>query len=181
MLAFAPAAMPHGLPFAGLGAAPRPGWAPLAPVGFGRYGLAAFAPPPPPPPPPTAQAAPKVCPLPGSSGPEATTSTPVPPVRWVRYQDRGMQETYARIYDAFRQPAVAGIKVVPEEQADMMARQIVDAIIALPQSEELRFRIGCMAKSYITGPVGIAVGTVVLLGLVGTGVYAYRRHRARNA
>lgn len=180
MLAFAPAAMPHGIPFAGgLGAAPRPGWAPLAPVGFGRYGLAAGLPPPPPPPAP--QRSPKVCPAPGSSGPEATTSTPVPPVRWVRYQDAGMQETYARIYNALRQPAVAGIAVVPEEQADLMARQIVDAIIALPQSEELRFRIGCLAKSYITGPIGIAVGTVVLLGLVGTGVYAYRRRRARNA
>jgi hypothetical protein len=170
MLHFAPAAYPHGIT---LGAAPRPGWTRLAPVGFGRFG--AGGPPPPPPPPGGYARTPQACPAPGSSGPDATTSTPIPPVRWVRYQDAGFQETYARIYDALRQPAVAGIKIVPEEQADMMARQIVDAIIALPQSQELRFRVGCMAKSYITGPVGMAVGAVVLLGLVGGGVYAYKR------
>jgi hypothetical protein len=175
-LAFSPAAFPHGV---ALGAAPRPGWAQLAPVGFGGFGrFGAGAPPPPPPPPAGYQMTPKACPAPGSSGPEATTSTPVPPVRWIRYQDPGFQEAYARIYGALRAPAVAGITIVPEEQADLMARQIIDAIIALPQSSELRFRVGCMAKSYITGPIGLAVGAVVLLGLVGGGIYAYKRiHR----
>jgi hypothetical protein len=188
VLAFSPAAFPQGV----FGAPPAKGWARLAPVGFGGAGslgcararafgyshLGAGAPPPPPPP-AGYQRTPQACPTDdgSSNSAPAATSTPVPAVRWIRYQDKGLQETYARIYGALRQPAVAGITIVPEEQADMMARQVVDAIIALPQSSELKYRIGCMAKSYINGPIGIAVGVMVLLGLGGAGFYAYRRSK----
>lgn len=179
ILSYATPTYPQGM----FGAAPPPGWAQLAPVGFqgfrgqlGRFGAAA----PPPPPPPGGHAVPKSCPPPGASGPDATTSTPVPPVRWIRYQDRGMQETYARLYGMLREPAVLGVKVIPEEQADLMSRQIIDAIIALPQSEELRFRVGCMAKSYVTSPLAIATISLIVLGLGGVGYWAVRR-RSRLA
>jgi hypothetical protein len=172
VFSYAPATLPHGI---ALGATPPPGWAQLAPVGFGRFGAL----PPPPPPPPGGQPVPKVCPRPGTSSEADKPSTPIPPVRWIRYQDPGLQETYARIYGALREPAVLGVKVVPEEQADMMARQILDAIIALPQSAELRFRAGCAVKSLVLGPIGITAIVVAALGLTGAGVWAYKRRQRR--
>jgi hypothetical protein len=151
------------------------GWGALA-LRQGNLGLA-----PPPPPPPGYTRSPKACPAPGSGGAAPSQSTPVPRVPWTRYQDPGFQETYARIYGALREPAVLGVKVVPEEQADAMARQIIDAIIALPQSAELKFRVGCAVKDMVLGPVGITIAVLLGLGVAGVGTWAVVRSRRRSA
>jgi hypothetical protein len=116
------------------------------------------------------------CPAPSGS-PAAKASNPTPPAKWVRYSDSGTQEIYARMYNVLRTPAVLGVKVVPEEQADAMSRQLVDTILAVPQSQELRFRAGCAIKDIVLRPLLIG-GTV--LGLAGIG-YAVYRSRKRAA
>lgn len=171
MLSFSPAAFPPGMTFG----------RPLRPAGWGRLALVPGAlgqpPPPPPPPRPAYTRSPKACPAPGPGGAAPSQSTPVPAVPWVRYQDAGFQETYARLYAALREPAVLGVKVVPEEQADALARQIIDAVIALPQSQELKFRVGCAVKDMVLGPVGLTVAVLLGLSVAGVGVWAVTRSR----
>lgn len=116
-----------------------------------------------------------VCPAPGHGGAAPSQSTPVPSVPWVRYQDPGMQETYARLFNVMREPAVLGVKVVPEEQADAMARQIIDAIIALPQSQELRFRAACALKDVMVNPISVGAIVALVLGMAGFGTWVYFR------
>jgi hypothetical protein len=116
------------------------------------------------------------CPPPSGS-PAARASNPPPAAKWIRYKDPGTQEIYARMYNVLREPAVLGVKVVPEEQADAMARQLVDTILSVPQSQELRFRAACAIKDIVLKPLVIG-GTV--LGLAGIG-YAVYRSRKRAA
>ena len=169
MIGFSPAVFPPGMVFG----RPDRRWGKTRPQGFGAWSVIK-------PPPGVSVSAPGApvpltCPTPGPGGAAPSQSTPVPSVPWVRYQDAGMQETYARLYDVLRQPAVLGVKVVPEEQADAMARQIIDAIIALPQSHELRFRAACALKDIAVNPISVTAVVLFILGMAGFGTWVYYR------
>ena len=116
-----------------------------------------------------------VCPPSLPTGP----STPPPTAPHVRYADPRLQEVYARLYAAFREPSVPIYgKVISEDGADIMARQVVDAARVLPQSAELQTRARCIIEPQVRGAATAAVGhlllgafTAVLAGVVGLGAW----------
>ena len=121
------------------------------------------------------------CPVKTKPSAPPSPPSPVPSAKWTRYKDPKMQEAYARIYGALRTKDVALYgKIFSENEADLMARQAVDAVSALVSSKELRQQVECLIEPIAAAGARMAVGRLLLgtfaAGLAGiSGWLAYKK------
>ncbi len=109
------------------------------------------------------------CPAPA---PVTPPGPPPPRPKYVRYNDPALQESYARIVAVLRQKSIPIIgNIFSDDEADVMARNALDAVRALPQSAELKERALCAATPIIVG-LGLALTTSI-----GLSVWALARTR----
>jgi hypothetical protein len=108
-----------------------------------------------------------------------SASTPAPVAKYLRYSDSGLQSSYARLVAAFRKPKVAGVNIIDEGEADVMARQIVDAVRSMPYSQELQTRARCAFEPVLAASLKAtaarALVPAMLLGAVGLAVLGLRK------
>lgn len=108
--------------------------------------------------------------------PQEPPGPPPPPALYNRYSDPALQDSYARLVAAMRQKAIPVYgNIFSQDDADVMARYLLDAVRGLPQSRELQERARCAIQPIIMPYViGIGVGVA---GAIGLSVLALLRSR----
>jgi hypothetical protein len=103
------------------------------------------------------------CPLPiPGGGPSESFVTPYRP-KYHRYQDRKLHEAYTHVVSALREKQVPVYgHIFTEDEADKMARNVIDALRKLPQSAELQERARCALEPMVAGAARAEVAKLLL-------------------
>lgn len=100
-------------------------------------------------------------------------------VKYRRFDDPGLQRAYAYLVTAFSEKTVPLYgRIFSDDEADTIARQIMEAARAGVSSPELQQRAVAAIEPPVTAAVRNAVGTMFLgaltVGLIGVAAYGFK-------